>query len=185
LTTRFFDVAKFTVLTPLSLLSLCNLIPNCQFEIIFSPHFCIKISYIIFIWYLKNYRKPALIPKLSFDSSIFSSLGACTFKTMILPPTTSQNYKRQPRTYQLYNTIILPVVLLWCETWSLTQREECRLRVFENRVLTRIFGPKRDKVAGEWRKLCNEELNDMYSSPNSVHVNKLKMRRVGHVEHIG
>jgi predicted ATP-dependent Lon-type protease len=57
--------------------------------------------------------------------------------------------------------------------------------VFENRVLTRICGPKRDKVAREWRKLCNEELNDMYSSPNTVHVNKSKMRRAGRVEHIG
>jgi len=57
---------------------------------------------------------------------------------------------------EIYRTIILPVVLYGCETWSLTMREECRLRVFENRVLRRIFGPMRDKLTGEWRKLHNE-----------------------------
>jgi dihydrofolate reductase len=65
-----------------------------------------------------------------------------------------------------YRTIILPVVLYGRETWSLLFREERRLRVFENRVLRRIFGSKRDKVTGEWRKLHNEELNDLFSSPN-------------------
>ena len=73
-------------------------------------------------------------------------------------------------------TIILPVLLYGCETWSLTLREEHRLRVFENRVLRRIFGPKRDGVTGEWRQLHNEELNDLYSSPNIVRV--IKSRRV-------
>jgi hypothetical protein len=67
----------------------------------------------------------------------------------------------------------------------LTLREKSRLRVFENRVLTRIFGPKRDKVAREWRKLRNEELNDMYSSTNIVQVSKPRMRWAGHVAHIG
>jgi hypothetical protein len=55
-----------------------------------------------------------------------------------------------------------------CETWSVTLREEHRLRVFENRVLRRIFGPKRDEVTGDWRRLHNEELNDLYSSPNII-----------------
>jgi hypothetical protein len=64
-------------------------------------------------------------------------------------------------------TIILPVVLYGCETWSLTLREECRLRVFR-----KVFGPKRDEVTGEWRKLHNEELNDLYSLPNTVRVVK-------------
>jgi hypothetical protein len=64
-----------------------------------------------------------------------------------------------------YRNIILPVVLYGCETWSLTWKEERRLRVFGKRVL-RIFGPKRDEVTGEWRKLHNEELNDKCSSPN-------------------
>ena len=63
---------------------------------------------------------------------------------------------------EIYKTIILPVVLYGCETWSLTLREERRLRVFENRVLRIIFGPKRDEVTGEWRKLHNVELNDLY-----------------------
>jgi hypothetical protein len=66
---------------------------------------------------------------------------------------------------RLYKTIISPVVLYGCENWSLTLREEYRLRVFENRVL-RIFGPKRDDVTGNWRKPHNEDLHNLYSSPN-------------------
>ena len=62
---------------------------------------------------------------------------------------------------KIYRTIILPVVLYGCETWSLTLREERKLRVFENMVLRRIFGPRRDEVTGEWRRLHNEELNDL------------------------
>jgi hypothetical protein len=64
------------------------------------------------------------------------------------------------------------VVLYGCETWSLTLREEHRLRVFENRVLRRIFGPKRDEVTGDWRKLPNEELHNFYSSPNTIRMIK-------------
>jgi hypothetical protein len=76
----------------------------------------------------------------------------------------------------------MPVVLYGCETWSLTLREERRLRVFENRVLSRIFGPKRDDVTREWRKLHNEELNKLYFSPNVVRVIKWRrMRWVGHI----
>ena len=67
---------------------------------------------------------------------------------------------------KIYRTTILPVVLYGYETWSLTLREERRLSVFENRVLSRKFGPKRDEVTGEWVKLHIEELSDMYSSPN-------------------
>ena len=73
---------------------------------------------------------------------------------------------------QIYRTIIFPVVLYGCKTWSLTLREGRRLRVFENRVLRRVFGPKRDEVTGEWRKLHNEELSDRYSLPNIVRVVK-------------
>jgi hypothetical protein len=73
---------------------------------------------------------------------------------------------------KIYRTIILPVVLYGCETWSLTLREKRRLRVFENKVLRKVFGPKKDEVTGEWRKLHNEELNDLYSLPNIVRVLK-------------
>jgi hypothetical protein len=66
----------------------------------------------------------------------------------------------------IYETTILPVVLYGCEIWSPTLREQHRLRVFENRVLRRIFDPKRDEVIGGWRKLHNEELYNLYSSPN-------------------
>ena len=81
-----------------------------------------------------------------------------------------------------FRTIILPVVLYGCETRSLTLREEHRLRVFENRVLRRIFWLKRDGITEEWRKLHNEELNDLYSSPNIVRMIKWRrMRWAGRV----
>jgi len=93
-----------------------------------------------------------------------------------------QKFKDQ----DIYRTIILPVVLYGCKTWSLTLREERRLRVFENRVLRRVFGPKRDEVTGKWRKLHNEELSDLYCSPNIVRVVKSrKMIWVGHVARMG
>ena len=78
---------------------------------------------------------------------------------------------------KIYRTIILPVVLYGCETWSLTLREERKLRVFENKVLRRIYGPRRDEVTGDWRRLHNEELNDLYCSPNIVRVIKLRRMR--------
>ena len=82
---------------------------------------------------------------------------------------------------KIYRTIIMPLILYGFETWLLTLREECRLR-----VLRRIFGPKRDKVTREWSKLHNEELNDLYSSPNIVGVIKSRrMRWAGYVAPMG
>jgi len=85
----------------------------------------------------------------------------------------------------MYNTIILPVVLYGCETWSLTLRKERTLKAFENRVLSRIFGPKRDEVTREWRKQHNEELNDLHSSANIDRVIKSRMRWAEYVARMG
>jgi hypothetical protein len=87
---------------------------------------------------------------------------------------------------KIHRIIILRVILEGCETWSLTLREERRLRVFENRVLRRIFRPKRDEVTVEWRKLHTEELIGLYYKPNIVRVTKSRrMRWTGHVARVG
>ena len=87
---------------------------------------------------------------------------------------------------KIYRTIILPVALYGWEAWSLIFREERKLRVLENMVLRRIFGPRRDEVTGEWRRLNNEELSDLYSTPNIVRMIKSRrMRRAGHVARMG
>jgi hypothetical protein len=83
---------------------------------------------------------------------------------------------------KIYKTIILPVVLYGCESLYLKLREEHRLRVFESRVLWRIFGPKRDEVTGEWRKFHSEKLHILYSSPIiNRQINSRRMRWAGHV----
>jgi hypothetical protein len=74
---------------------------------------------------------------------------------------------------RIYKTIISPVVLYGCETWSLTSREVHRLRVLENRVLRRAFGPKRDEVSGDWRKLHSEKLHNLYPSPSIIRMIKV------------
>jgi hypothetical protein len=87
---------------------------------------------------------------------------------------------------KIYRIIILHVVLYRCETLSFTLREEHRLKIFENRVLRRIFGPKRDEVTGGWRKLHNEGLQGLYSSPSIVRLIKARrMRWAGHVARMG
>ncbi|KAJ4443790.1 hypothetical protein ANN_05568 [Periplaneta americana] len=87
---------------------------------------------------------------------------------------------------RIYETVILPVVLYGCETWTLTLREEHRLRVFENKVLRKIFGAKRDEVAGEWRKLHNTELHALYSSSDIIrNIKSRRLRWAGHVACMG
>ena len=87
---------------------------------------------------------------------------------------------------KIYKTIILSVVLYGCKTWSLILREERRLRVYENRVLRRIFGPKRDEVTGQRRKLRNEELNDLYYLLGIIRgIKSRRLEKKGHVARMG
>jgi hypothetical protein len=87
---------------------------------------------------------------------------------------------------KIYRTINLPLVLYGCETWSLTSRKEHTPRVLESRVLRKIFGSKRDEITGEWRKLHNEELRDLYCSPYIIRViNSIRMGWAGHVARMG
>ena len=87
---------------------------------------------------------------------------------------------------KIYKTVILPVILYGCETWTLTLREEKRLRVFENKVLRKIFGPKRDEETGEWRRLHNTELKDLYGKPDIIRkIKSHRLRWAGHVARMG
>jgi hypothetical protein len=90
---------------------------------------------------------------------------------------------RRPQSLiKIYRTIIFPVIFYGCETWLLILRKEYRLRVFENKVLRRILGPKRDEVTGEWTRLHNKELYALYSSQNIIRV--IKSKRLRWAEHV-
>jgi hypothetical protein len=113
----------------------------------------------------------------------FNSGNACyhSVQNLLSASLLSKNKK-----IKIYKTVILSVVPYGCETWSLTLNEEHRLRVFVNRVLRRIFVPKRIEVKEAWRKLHNEELSDLYFSPSIIRMMMLKrMRWAGHVVRIG
>jgi len=97
--------------------------------------------------------------------------------TVLLPPGDNPIAVNKYINIKIYRNINLPFVLFGCETWSLTLRQVRRLRVFKLRVLTRIFGPKRDEVTGEWGKLYNEKFYDLYCSHNIFRVNKSRKIR--------
>jgi hypothetical protein len=133
-----------------------------------------------------KYLGTALTDRYCIEGEIKNRLklgNACYYSVQNL---LSSSLLSKKLTIKIYRTIILPVVLYGCETWSLTLKDERRLGVFENRVLRRVFGPKRDEVTGEWRKVHNEELSDLYFLPNIVRVVKSRrMRWAGHVARIG
>jgi hypothetical protein len=113
--------------------------------------------------------------------STINSGNACCHSLQSLFPSRLLSRKVKVKTYE---TIILPVVLYGCETWSVTLREEHRLRVFENRVLKRISGPQRDEVTAQSRKLHNRKLHNLHSLPDIRQIKSKRMRWAEHVAHM-
>ncbi|KAJ4442491.1 hypothetical protein ANN_04077 [Periplaneta americana] len=132
----------------------------------------------------KRLRKPAFesgVRRAVNLSNCGSVQAEATLEKLLSSSLLSKNLK-----VRIYKTVILPVVLYGCETWTLTLREEHRLRVFENKVLRKIFGAKRDEVTGEWRKLHNTELHALYSSPDIIrNIKSRRLRWAGHVARMG
>jgi hypothetical protein len=115
------------------------------------------------------------------QEEVFTSFRNAERFTAFCPP--AAVWERKGSNIQ---NVIVPVVLYGCETWSVTLREGHRLRVFENRVLRGIFGPKGDEGTGEWRKLHNGELHNLYSSPDVIRqIKSRRMRWAGHVARVG
>jgi hypothetical protein len=124
----------------------------------------------------KNYIQEEIKSRLKSGNVCFHSVQNVLFSSLLF-----KNLK-----IKIYRNTILPVVLYGCETWSLTLRQERRLRSFENRVLRRIIGRRRNEVTGECRKLRNEKLNDLYSSPNIARgIKSRRIRWAGHVARMG
>jgi hypothetical protein len=114
----------------------------------------------------QNYMPEEIMSRLNSGNTCYHSVQSLLSSCLL-----SRNLQ-----VKIYKTIILPVILYVCETWSLTLWEEHRLRVFENRALRRIFGPTRDEAMGDWRKLHNGELHNLYSSPDIIR--QIKSRRM-------
>jgi hypothetical protein len=131
-----------------------------------------KFKYLITKLADQNYMHKGIKSRLNSGNACY-----CSVQSLLSSRLLSRNLK-----VKIYKTIIVPIVLYGCETWSLTLREERRLRMFENRVLRRIFGPKRDEIAGEWRRLHNGEIRNLYSSPDIIR--QIKSRRMRWVQHV-
>jgi hypothetical protein len=124
-----------------------------------------------------EYLGTTLADQNHIDDEIKSRLNSGNTCYHSVPSLLSSRLLSRNVNVKTYKCIFLPVVLYGCETWSLTLREEHRLRVFENRVLRRIFGPERDELTGEWRKLHSGDFHNMYSSPDIIRqIKSRKMR---------